>query len=119
MGTFSHAPITHASSYNARSSVAACIRLNVRVATRTGASHKCMEAVACAVPQVDFLKLLYDKCMELHSIWAKTPHEAHFPRPLFKVRQAARWPADGPQTGTEPQRWQEGWKRGIVPESTY
>lgn len=35
--------------------------------------------------QVDFLKLMYDKLVELHSLWANTPHEPQFPRPLFKV----------------------------------
>lgn len=40
---------------------------------------------ACILPQVDFVKLLNDKLSELHTVWAHTPHEAQFPRPLFKV----------------------------------
>lgn len=35
--------------------------------------------------QVDFLKLLYDKLLELHLRHADTPEERHFPRPSFKV----------------------------------
>jgi len=36
--------------------------------------------------QVDMLKLLYDKLSDLHTLFANTPHEHRFPRPLFKVR---------------------------------
>ena len=37
-------------------------------------------------PQVDFLKLLYDKLLELHLKHADTPEERYFPRPSFKVQ---------------------------------
>ena len=40
----------------------------------------------CFALQVDFLKLLYDKLLELHLKHADTPEERHFPRPSFKVR---------------------------------
>ncbi len=42
-------------------------------------------------PQVDFLKLLYDKLNELHTLWANSVHEPQFPRPLFKVGQQWRY----------------------------
>lgn len=35
--------------------------------------------------QVDFLKLLHDKLLELHLRHADTPEERRFPRPSFKV----------------------------------
>lgn len=35
--------------------------------------------------QVDFLKLLYDRLMELHLKHADTPDEWRYPRPSFKV----------------------------------
>lgn len=35
--------------------------------------------------QVDFLKLLYDKCMALHNKNADKPYAERFPRPSFKV----------------------------------
>lgn len=35
---------------------------------------------------MDFLKLLYDKLLELHLKHADTPEERHFPRPSFKVQ---------------------------------
>jgi hypothetical protein len=37
------------------------------------------------VAQVDFLKLLYDKLLELHLKHADKPEERHYPRPSFKV----------------------------------
>lgn len=43
-------------------------------------------SVYLASGQVDFLKLLYDKLLELHLKHADTPEERHFPRPSFKVR---------------------------------
>jgi hypothetical protein len=36
--------------------------------------------------QVDFLKLLYDKLLELHHRYADTPQGIAFPRPSFKVQ---------------------------------
>eukprot|EP00967_Tisochrysis_lutea_P089100 scaffold126693_cov22-Tisochrysis_lutea.AAC.4 len=39
----------------------------------------------CLGRKVDMLKLLYDKLNELHTLWANTPHEHQFPRPLFKL----------------------------------
>lgn len=35
--------------------------------------------------QVDFLKLLYDKMLELHNKHADGPEEWQYPRPSFKV----------------------------------
>lgn len=35
--------------------------------------------------QVDFLKMLYDKMVELHHQYADTPRGINFPRPSFKV----------------------------------
>lgn len=37
--------------------------------------------------QVDFLKLLYDKMLELHNKHADGPEEWQYPRPSFKVCQ--------------------------------
>lgn len=41
-------------------------------------------ALLCAL-QVDFLKLLYDKLLQLHHQYADTPQGIAFPRPSFKV----------------------------------
>ena len=38
--------------------------------------------------QVDFVKLLHDKLMEMSLRYADTPDEWRFPRPSFKVRWA-------------------------------
>eukprot|EP00897_Mesotaenium_endlicherianum_P009856 jgi/Mesen1/889/ME000115S00015 len=35
--------------------------------------------------QVDFVKLLYDKLMELHYKHLNTPLENHYPRPIFRI----------------------------------
>jgi hypothetical protein len=39
----------------------------------------------CHTAQVDFLKLLYDKLLELHLKHADTSDERYYPRPSFKV----------------------------------
>ncbi|CAI7811771.1 unnamed protein product, partial [Closterium sp. NIES-53] len=35
--------------------------------------------------QVDFIKMLYDRLMELHHKYLNTPLEAQFPRPIFRI----------------------------------
>ncbi|CAI5470569.1 unnamed protein product [Closterium sp. Yama58-4] len=35
--------------------------------------------------QVDFIKMLYDRLMELHQKYLNTPLEAQFPRPIFRI----------------------------------
>ncbi|CAI5531880.1 unnamed protein product, partial [Closterium sp. Naga37s-1] len=35
--------------------------------------------------QVDFIKMLYDRLMELHKKYLNTPLEAQFPRPIFRI----------------------------------
>jgi hypothetical protein len=42
-----------------------------------------------AAVQVDFLKLLYDKLLELHHKYGDTPQGIAFPRPSFKVRSSS------------------------------
>ena len=50
---------------------------------------KVVGAVADGFPrttlQVDFIKLLYDRLMELHNEYLDTPLEAQFPRPIFRI----------------------------------
>lgn len=50
---------------------------------------KSMVCIADGFPrtalQVDFLKLLYDKMLELHIKHADGPEEWQYPRPSFKV----------------------------------
>ena len=52
------------------------------------AFHRCQSSgkrVKLAERQVDFLKMLYEKLLELHLKHMDSPDEPRFPRPSFKV----------------------------------
>lgn len=64
-----------------------------RVTSSTVSSRRTVTVWAClmyrvfcvACCQVDFVKMLYDQMVTLHTQFADTPRGINFPRPSFKV----------------------------------